>query len=137
MKVTAIIQARMGSQRLPGKVLKKAYKDLTLIEVLLKRLSQSKLIDNIVIATSENKDNEPLIDLVKRLNLGEVGEELVDLLSPEKLLDILKNFSLFSTNKKKQRSKIICRFQQYEGANKIVERVVEGKEKKGLIWLIV
>ena len=68
MKVTAIIQARMGSQRLPGKVLKKAYKDLTLIEVLLKRLSQSKLIDNIVIATSENKDNEPLIDLVKRLN---------------------------------------------------------------------
>jgi len=78
--------------------------------------------------------NEDKNDFVKKLNLGEVGEELVDLLSPEKLLDILKNFSLFSTNKKKQRSKIICRFQQYEGANKIVERVVEGKEKKGLIW---
>ena len=68
MKVTAIIQARMGSKRLPGKVLKKAYKDLTLIEVLLKRLSQSKLIDNIVIATSASKNNEPLIDLVKGLN---------------------------------------------------------------------
>jgi type I restriction enzyme R subunit len=73
-------------------------------------------------------------EIVKKLGLNEVGEELVDLLSPKKLLDILKNFSLFSTNKKKQRSKIICRFQQYEGANKIVERVLEGKEKKGLIW---
>ena len=30
----------------------------------------------------------------KKLNLGEVGDELVDLLSPERLLDILKNFSL-------------------------------------------
>ena len=30
--------------------------------------------------------------------------------------------------------KVIPRFQQYEGANKIVQRVVEGKIKKGLIW---
>jgi type I restriction enzyme R subunit len=46
----------------------------------------------------------------------------------------LQNFSLFSSNKKKQRTKVIPRFQQYEGANKIVERVKEGKIKKGLIW---
>jgi type I restriction enzyme R subunit len=72
--------------------------------------------------------------LAKRLGLGEVGKELSDLLSPKRLLDILQNFSLFTTNKKKQRIKIIPRFQQYEGANKIVERVVEGKIKKGLIW---
>ncbi|MDC0393390.1 HsdR family type I site-specific deoxyribonuclease [Candidatus Pelagibacter sp.] len=73
-------------------------------------------------------------NLEKKLGLGEIKEELIDLLSPERLLDILKNFSLFTTNKKKQRSKVICRFQQYEGANKIVQRVIEGKEKKGLIW---
>ena len=70
----------------------------------------------------------------KQLGLGEVGEELIDLLSPERLLDILRNFSLFSTDKKKRRIKIIPRFQQYEGANMIVERVKEGKIKKGLIW---
>jgi type I restriction enzyme, R subunit len=29
---------------------------------------------------------------------------------------------------------VIPRFQQYEGANKIVERVKEGRLKKGLIW---
>ena len=72
--------------------------------------------------------------IAKRLSLGEVGKELSDLLNPARLLDIMRNFSLFSTDKKKRRIKIIPRFQQYEGANKIVERVKEGRVKKGLIW---
>ncbi|WNJ19918.1 HsdR family type I site-specific deoxyribonuclease [Pontibacter sp. G13] len=72
--------------------------------------------------------------IAKRLGLSEVGKELSDLLSPARLLDIMQNFSLFSTDKKKRRIKIIPRFQQYEGANKIVERVKEGRIKKGLIW---
>jgi type I restriction enzyme R subunit len=72
--------------------------------------------------------------LANKLGLGEIGNELNDLLKPSRLLDILQNFSLFSSNKKKQRTKVIPRFQQYEGANKIVERVKEGRIKKGLIW---
>lgn len=72
--------------------------------------------------------------LAKQLGLSEVGRELSDLLHPARLLDILQNFSLFTSNKKKQRIKVICRFQQYEGANKIVERVKAGHIKKGLIW---
>lgn len=72
--------------------------------------------------------------LTRHLGLGEIGKELTDLLNPARLLDILQNFSLFSTDKKKRRIKIIPRFQQYEGANKIVERVKEGRVKKGLIW---
>ena len=40
-------------------------------------------------------------DLQKKLGLGEIKDELIDLLSPERLLDILKNFSLFTTNKNK------------------------------------
>ena len=78
----------------------------------------------------ENDDDA----LAKSLGLGEIGKELSDLLSPRRLLDILQSFTLFATNKKKQKIKIICRFQQYEAANKIVERVKEGKIKKGLIW---
>jgi type I restriction enzyme R subunit len=74
-------------------------------------------------------------DVISRsLGLGEVGKELNDLLKPARLLDILRNFSLFSSNSKKQRIKIIPRFQQYEGANKIVQRVIDGRIKKGLIW---
>jgi type I restriction enzyme R subunit len=69
-----------------------------------------------------------------RLGLSEVGKELSHLLHPVRLLDILRNYSLFSTDKKKRRIKIIPRFQQYEGANKIVTRVKEGLVKKGLIW---
>ena len=73
-------------------------------------------------------------NLAKRLGLGEIGKELTDLMHPERLLDILQNFTLYSSDKKNRRIKIICRFQQYEGANKIVERVKEGRIKKGLIW---
>jgi len=72
--------------------------------------------------------------IAQALGLSEIGKELSDLMSPKRLLDIMQNFSLFTTNKKKQRIKVICRFQQYEGANKIVERVKEGIVKKGLIW---
>ena len=78
----------------------------------------------------ENDDEK----IAKSIGLGEVGKELKDLLNPERLLDILRNFSLFSTDSKKRLIKIIPRFQQYEGANKIVERVIEGRIKKGLIW---
>jgi type I restriction enzyme R subunit len=72
--------------------------------------------------------------LVRSMGLGEVGKELTDLLRPERLLDILKNFCLYTTDKRKRRIKVICRYQQYEGANKIVQRVIEGSVRKGLIW---
>lgn len=78
------------------------------------------------------EDDEDL--LAKHLGLGEISKEVSDLLHPKRLLDIMQNFSLFASNKKKRRIKIICRYQQYEGANKIVERVIDGKIKKGLIW---
>jgi type I restriction enzyme R subunit len=78
----------------------------------------------------DNDDNQ----ISKALGLAEIGKELTDLLSPARLLDIMRNFSLFTSNKKKQRIKVIPRFQQYQGANLIVQRVIEGKIKKGLIW---
>lgn len=72
--------------------------------------------------------------LAKAVGLGEVGKELSDLLHPKRLLDILRNFALFTSDSKRRRIKIICRYQQYEGANLIVQRVSEGHVKKGLIW---
>jgi type I restriction enzyme R subunit len=78
-----------------------------------------------------DNDND---QISKALGLAEIGKELTDLLSPARLLDIMRNFSLFTSNKKKQRIKVIPRFQQYQGANLIVQRVIEGKIKKGLIW---
>ena len=51
LNVLAIVQAREGSTRLPGKVLKEV-NGIPLIEILFRRLSQSKKIDKIILATS-------------------------------------------------------------------------------------
>ena len=72
--------------------------------------------------------------IARHMSLGEIGKELSDLMKPERLLDIIQHFTLYTTNKKKQRIKVIPRFQQHEGANKIVQRVKEGRLKKGLLW---
>jgi type I restriction enzyme R subunit len=56
------------------------------------------------------------------------------MLRPHVVLDILGSFTLFATDKKKRRIKIICRYQQFEAANKIVDRVLAGYPRKGLIW---
>jgi type I restriction enzyme R subunit len=56
------------------------------------------------------------------------------LLTPSVILDILKNFTVFATNRKNQKIKILCRHQQYDATNLIVDRVRNGRPKKGLIW---
>ncbi len=66
--------------------------------------------------------------------LADVQRSLRSMLRPHVVLDILQNFTLFATDKKHRRIKIICRYQQYEGANLLVDRVVKGFPKKGLIW---
>ena len=66
--------------------------------------------------------------------LADVQRAIRSMLRPHVLLDILQNFTLFATDKKHRRIKIICRYQQYEGANLMVARVVKGYPKKGLIW---
>jgi spore coat polysaccharide biosynthesis protein SpsF (cytidylyltransferase family) len=62
----AIIQARMGSTRLPGKVMKKIL-DKPLIAYLLERVSKSKYIDKIILATTTNIEDNVLSDYVTNL----------------------------------------------------------------------
>ena len=64
--ILAIVQARMSSTRLPGKILKDV-NGKQLIEILLHRVSQSKKIDKIILATSENPENDGLADFVEQL----------------------------------------------------------------------
>ncbi len=66
--------------------------------------------------------------------LHHVQATVESMLRPEVVLDILQNFTLFATDKKHRRIKIICRYQQYYTTNQIVDRVVKGYPKKGLIW---
>lgn len=66
--------------------------------------------------------------------LASVKDSLIDMMKPEIIMDIFRFFTLFATDKKHRKYKIICRYQQFEGANAIVKRVIEGKTKQGLIW---
>ena len=67
-------------------------------------------------------------------SLAHVQRAVRAMLRPQVILDILQNFTLFATDKKHCRIKIICRYQQYEAVNLIVARVIAGKPRKGLIW---
>ena len=51
MKIGAIIQARMGSTRLSGKVMKEL-EGKTVLEHVIERVKQSKMIEEIIIATT-------------------------------------------------------------------------------------
>ncbi len=66
MKIVAIVQARMGSTRLPNKVMK-PIGGIPMIELLLTRLSKSQQIDQIVLATSIDPRNNTLLDHVEKL----------------------------------------------------------------------
>ncbi|WNC52870.1 MULTISPECIES: aminotransferase class III-fold pyridoxal phosphate-dependent enzyme [unclassified Thermosynechococcus] len=65
MKI-AIVQARMGSTRLPGKVMLKA-DGRPLIYFLLQRLRNTKLVDQIVVATGSQPENQKIVDYVHGL----------------------------------------------------------------------
>lgn len=68
MKVIAIVQARMGSTRLPGKVLKRV-NGKPLLEYQIERLKRSKNIDQLVVSTSNRALDDPIIELCRRLNV--------------------------------------------------------------------
>ena len=59
MKIAALIQARMNSTRLPGKVMKKI-NSYPIIELIIERLKFSKKIDEIILATTKNEEDDYL-----------------------------------------------------------------------------
>ena len=75
MKTVAIVQARMGSTRLPNKVMK-PIGGIPMIELLLARLSRAQELDQIVVATSVDPRNAPLAEHVAALGYAcERGSE--------------------------------------------------------------
>ena len=66
MKTVIMIQARMGSTRLPDKVIKKIV-GIPAIQIILKRLKRSKEADKVIVATSKNKNNKILLEYLKKI----------------------------------------------------------------------
>jgi glutamate-1-semialdehyde 2,1-aminomutase len=63
IKTVAIVQARLGSKRLPGKVMR-LITGQAMIMLLLKRLSHSKQVDEIIVATTDKSIDQELFDAV-------------------------------------------------------------------------
>ncbi len=80
MNIVCIVQARIGSTRLPAKVLKKIC-GKTVLEHDIDRLKRVKNIDNIVIATTTLERDNIIIEEAKRLNVSYFRGSEEDVLS--------------------------------------------------------
>ena len=79
MKIIAITQARYGSTRLPGKILKKI-NDETLLAIHLKRILKSKKINELIVATTVNKEDSEIVKVAKSLGLNSYQGSVNDVL---------------------------------------------------------
>ncbi len=79
--IGCIIQARMGSTRLPGKVLEKLDSEKTMLEYVLQQISHSKKIEKIVVATTTNHEDDKIEELVKSFDMDVFRGDEDDVLS--------------------------------------------------------
>lgn len=75
----------------------------------------------------------------KHGTLEDAEHNYVSLMTPERLLDIYRFYSVFTGTSRGRKIKIVCRYQQYLGGEAIVQRVLStytngSGPRKGLIW---
>lgn len=68
MNILAITQARYGSTRLPGKILKEV-NGLSLLEIHLRRIQKSRLITKIKVATTNETESLKIEEIASKLNI--------------------------------------------------------------------
>jgi len=68
MKLSAIVQARTSSTRLPKKVLLNLPHDtnITVLQQVIRRLKKSKKLDSIILATTDEKEDNVLVDIAEK-----------------------------------------------------------------------
>jgi len=90
MKILAITQARYGSTRLPAKILKEV-NGMTLLEIHLRRILQSKLISKLKIATTDEEGSKFIVEVADKVgveyykgSVNDVLERFYGAAAPEK-----------------------------------------------------
>lgn len=68
-KIVCIVQARTGSTRLPGKVLREV-EGKSLLEHLVERLNYCNRIYRIILATTEKESDKPIVEIAQELGIG-------------------------------------------------------------------
>ena len=90
MKIIITIEARMGSTRLPGKSMKPIM-EKPMLELMIERVKHAKLVDEIVVATTDHPRDDIIENLAKRLNVGCFRGSEDDVL--ERVLEAAKAFN--------------------------------------------
>jgi len=90
MKIVALIQARMSSTRLPGKMMM-SFRGAPIIEWVIRRVSQSKYLDQVVLATSDQAEDLTLVAEANRLHCNYYTGSLTNVL--DRFVDAAKFFS--------------------------------------------
>jgi len=70
MTIGCIIQARMGSTRLPRKVMMKADNKNPLLYYVINQIKHSKLIEKIIIATTNSQEDNEIVNFAKKMNVS-------------------------------------------------------------------
>ena len=89
--IGCIIQARMGSSRLPNKTMKLIDKKISMLEQVINQIKFCKEFDKIVVATTTNKEDDEIFDFVKKLEIPCFRGSEKDLL--DRYYMCAKNFS--------------------------------------------
>ena len=90
-KIAATIQARMRSSRLPGKVLKPIM-GRPVLGYLIERVQQSKLLDEIIIATSDNLKDNAIENFAKSIGISVFRGSEEDVLG--RIVGAIKEFNI-------------------------------------------
>ncbi len=69
MKTSIIIQARLSSKRLPGKVLLKIM-NKTILEYVIERAAKSSYVKDLIVATTDKKEDQQIVELSRRLKVA-------------------------------------------------------------------
>ncbi len=68
-RIVALIAARMGSSRLPGKALM-PIDEVPMLGRMIERIRRSDRIDQVVLATTEREEDEPLVEFSAAMGIG-------------------------------------------------------------------
>ena len=108
-KVGAIIRCRMGSSRLPGKVMKEV-NGKPLIQIMIERLKNCLLVDEIIIATSTSKNNDNFCQFLdeKEFKYHRGSEDNV----LQRVLDAAKKFDIDAIFQRELLQNLHCRLKE-------------------------
>lgn len=83
MRIGAVIQARVSSTRLPGKILKELPygSGITVLEQVLRRAKKSRSISNVIVATTTEKEDDELVNIAQRQGVEHFRGSKEDVLS--------------------------------------------------------